>query len=341
MNQMLLPTTVSRLDLVSWSIMAVALVLIIELHLLPALFAGLLVYQLVAVLTPLIRRREISSDLAKVIIVAGIAGLVIAGVTFAILGAFSFFRSDSGNLSVLLQKLAEIIEQSRDQLPAWVMASLPESAEEMRASLVQWLRGHADVLQGAGKEFARVLAHVLIGMVIGALLSLREASPTSGHRPLAASLGERCARLANSFRQVVFAQVWIAACNALLTGVYLVVALPLFGVQLPLAKTLVAVTFVCGLLPVIGNLVSNTIIVIVSLSNSLFVAVASLAYLIVIHKLEYFLNARIIGSRIRAKAWEMLVAMLFMEAAFGLAGLIAAPIYYAYLKNELEEKGLV
>jgi predicted PurR-regulated permease PerM len=61
----------------------------------------------------------------------------------------------------------------------------------------------------------------------------------------------------------------------------------------------------------------------------------------VIHKLEYFLNARIIGSRIRARAWELLMAMLVMEATFGLAGLIAAPIYYAYLKNELTAKELV
>ena len=140
---------------------------------------------------------------------------------------------------------------------------------------------------------------------------------------------------------MVFAQVWIAAVNSALTGLYLIVALPLMGVNLPLTKTLIAVTFVCGLLPVLGNLISNTIIVVVSLSNSLIVAIGSLTYLVVIHKLEYFLNARIIGARIRAKAWEMLIAMMLMEAAFGLAGLIAAPIYYAYLKDELQEKGLV
>jgi predicted PurR-regulated permease PerM len=33
--------------------------------------------------------------------------------------------------------------------------------------------------------------------------------------------------------------------------------------------------------------------------------------------------------------------MLLMEAAFGVAGLIAAPIYYAYLKDELSAKGWV
>jgi hypothetical protein len=33
--------------------------------------------------------------------------------------------------------------------------------------------------------------------------------------------------------------------------------------------------------------------------------------------------------------------MLAMEAAFGIPGVIAAPIYYAYLKNELWAKGLI
>jgi len=122
---------------------------------------------------------------------------------------------------------------------------------------------------------------------------------------------------------------------------YLGVALPQFGVELPLVKSLVAITFVAGLLPIIGNLISNTAIIIVSLSQGLPVAVASCVYLVVIHKLEYFLNARIVGSHINARAWELLIAMLVMEAAFGIAGLIAAPIYYAYFKEELHSSDLV
>jgi predicted PurR-regulated permease PerM len=117
--------------------------------------------------------------------------------------------------------------------------------------------------------------------------------------------------------------------------------LPLFGVNLPLTKTMIAVTFIAGLLPVIGNLISNTVIVIVSLAYSVYIAMASLTYLIVIHKLEYFLNAKIIGSRIQCRAWELLIAMLAMEAAFGIAGVVAAPIFYAYVKAELTERGLV
>ena len=99
--------------------------------------------------------------------------------------------------------------------------------------------------------------------------------------------------------------------------------------------------FLLGLLPVIGNLMSNTLITIVGLSLSIWVAVAALGYLIFIHKLEYFLNARIVGGQISAKSWELLLAMLVFEAAFGLPGVVAGPIYYAYLKSELRRAELV
>jgi len=37
----------------------------------------------------------------------------------------------------------------------------------------------------------------------------------------------------------------------------------------------------------------------------------------------------------------VLIAMLAMEAIFGIPGLVAAPVYYAYVKNELSGRGLI
>ncbi|HEX4872000.1 MAG TPA: AI-2E family transporter [Nevskiaceae bacterium] len=331
----------ARTDLAAWLLCALGLILVLQLGLLPALLAGLLVYELVHLIAPRLRARPIDGESAKLITVALLSILIVASLSALIVGAIAFFRSDAGSLTALINRLAEIIETSRSRLPAWLVAYLPDTAEDLRLAVVAWLREHSEALQGAGAELGRALAHILIGMVVGAMVSLREARPNQKLRPLAASLAGRAERLARSFRNVVFAQVWIAAVNATLTGLYLALVLPLLGVDLPLTKTLIAITFLCGLLPVLGNLISNTVITIVSLSVSLWVAIGSLAYLVVIHKLEYFLNARIIGGRIRARAWELLVAMLAMEAAFGIAGLVAAPVYYAYLKDELSERGLI
>jgi predicted PurR-regulated permease PerM len=110
---------------------------------------------------------------------------------------------------------------------------------------------------------------------------------------------------------------------------------------LPFTKTMIVVTFIVGLIPVLGNLVSNAVIVIISLSHSPYIAAASLAFLVIIHKLEYFVNARIIGGQIQARAWELLIAMVAMEAAFGVQGVIAAPIIYAYVKKELSDRELI
>jgi len=178
-------------------------------------------------------------------------------------------------------------------------------------------------------------------MVLGAMIALHEALPIETDRPLARELAERLTRLGDAFRRVVFAQVKISLINTVLTGIYLALVLPAFGVNLPFKITLIALTFITGLLPVVGNLVSNTLIVVVSLSVSLQVAVGSLLFLIVIHKLEYFLNARIVGSRTECRAWELLLAMVVMEAAFGLPGVIAAPVFYTYAKAELSDRGLV
>ena len=324
-------------DIAAWIVAAVLLWLTLRLHLLPALLAGLLVYELVHV----IAQRVTARTGGKLAAVGLLATLVVGLLVAAMMGIVEFVRSDAGTLPRLMLKLAEIVERSRDMLPGWLVDYIPVDPDALRTASIQWLREHAAELRLVGGDVGHIFLHMLIGMVIGGMVSLNEAGRASGEGPFAEALAERARRLGEAFRNVVFAQVRISLVNTLFTAIYLLVVLPLAGVHLPYAKTLVAVTFVAGLLPVVGNLISNTAIVIVSLSQSLPVALASLAFLVIVHKLEYFLNARIVGSRIHAKAWEILVAMLVMEAAFGLAGVVAAPIYYAYLKDELAARKLI
>jgi predicted PurR-regulated permease PerM len=265
----------------------------------------------------------------------------VALLTLAVVGIVAFARSEAGSVPALLQKMADILDSWRTTLPAGIVEHLPADIDGLQAVAVTWLRGHAGTLQHVGAEAGRTLAHILIGVGIGALVALDDVRSAEMLGPLGCSLETRASRLGDAFRRVVFSQVRISAINTLLTGLYLVVVLPIAGVHLPLAKTMIAVTFLTGMLPVVGNLVSNTAIVVLSLSVSPGVAITSLVFLVVIHKLEYFLNAHIVGTEVRAHAWELLLAMLVMEAAFGIPGLIAAPIYYAYLKDELVSHELV
>jgi predicted PurR-regulated permease PerM len=331
---------VGLLEITSYALTLLALWVVMRNDLLAALFSGLLVYSLVHLVTPLLGRK-ISSRRARMVAVATLAIVTVTALTAAIWGGVAFFRSDAGNAQVLLHRIADMLDSSRSQLPDWLREYLPSDVESLKEMLTNWLRGHAAEAKMMGEAAGRTAAHLLIGMIIGALVALSETTYEHSRLPLASVLGDRVLSLSEAFRRIVFAQFRIAGINTVFTGIYILIVLPLAGVHLPLSKSMIAITFFAGLLPIVGNLISNSILVVVALSHSFQTAIASLVFLVVIHKLEYFLNAKIIGAHIQARIWELLIAMLVMESIFGMPGVVAAPVFYAYLKLELMQRELV
>jgi predicted PurR-regulated permease PerM len=96
----------------------------------------------------------------------------------------------------------------------------------------------------------------------------------------------------------------------------------------------VGITFLCGLLPVVGNLLSNTVVVALGFTVSPAKGLAALVFLVCIHQLEYFLNSKIIGSRIRSPLWLTLLALVLGESLMGVAGMILAPAILHYIRME-------
>lgn len=328
-----------RCELASLAVLVLLMLAALWLHLLSALFAGMIAFLLIHTLAGLLSR-FVSTQQGKWIAVSLISTLVIASLSGVTLLSLSLLKSEHG-LSALFEQLAHIIEQAGSQLPASLSQTLPSGSDALRQWLVDWLHAHASDMQNLGKEAGTFLAHVLVGMIIGSLLAFQTVSDTVLLRPLAAALYQRVLHFQQAFRKVVVAQVQISLLNTTFTAVYLLIALPLAGIHLPFSKTMLLLTFMLGLIPVLGNLLSNAVIITVSTTHSSMTALASLAFLVLIHKGEYFLNARIVGQQIQAKAWELLLAMLVMESLFGIGGVVAAPVYYAVLKGELKQRGLI
>jgi predicted PurR-regulated permease PerM len=132
----------------------------------------------------------------------------------------------------------------------------------------------------------------------------------------------------HSFVTVMGAQIVISAINTMLTSIFVL------AVSLPHAVVIIGATFFCGLLPLIGNLISNTVIVAISFTISPKMALAALVFLVVIHKLEYFLNSKIIGDRIKNPVWLTLLGLILGEKLMGIPGMILAPVVLNYLKVE-------
>jgi predicted PurR-regulated permease PerM len=322
-------------------LMLAALCGIVQLGLLPAFLAGLLVFNFVDLGSRMLQRRGVVPGMGKILLLVFLALLVVGGIFLASMKVAFYLTTGTESLFALFQRMADVVERGRGLLPAWGQAFLPADTAAWQAASSEWLRENARGLSLAGRDAGISLVRLIIGMIIGGMVAINPPQNKELRGALGTALKERMSFLGKAFRRVVFSQFRISLLNTFLTGVFLAGIMPMLGQPLPMVPVMVAVTFIVGLLPIVGNLISNTVICMIGLSVSPFAAIACLAYLILIHKLEYFVNARIIGGQIRARAWEILIAMLVMETAFGISGLVAAAIYYAYLKDELTAQKLI
>lgn len=313
--------------------------MVLTYHMAPTLLIAMLVYLLAKRLgdkfclkLPERPARIVAAILITTIIVGIIAS---AGILL------SKTLGNEQNLAGLAAKLGESVNDIKNDLPPTLLSYLPDSMLSLNGSVSDLIKEHTRELGVAGKEGLHTFAHILIAVAIALLISIGAFSPIAKAQPFARVMRERIQLFGRAFENIVFAQIKISAINTIITGIFLLIVLPYFGIDLPYNKTLVLVTFLAGLLPVIGNLISNTIITVISIGVSFKVAIAALVFLVAVHKLEYFINAKIIGTKINAAAWELLLALLVMESLFGMTGLLIAPILYAYLKSELSLAKLI
>lgn len=256
--------------------------------------------------------------------------LLFAGVA---MGAGSAVGSLRGEFDGLFEKLVSVLNNWRALLPEFLAAKVP-SDSGVHDLLVEQVKNSAGLLATLGKTWLGGLVQVIVGVIVGVLLVLDGQPRELG---LARAIRERATIFIETFRSIVTAQFVIALINTAFTALYLFVLLPVVDVNMPYALALTLLTFVAGLLPIVGNLLCNVVLTLVSLSVGPGVALASLSFLILVHKLEYLINSAIVGGKTNISVWEMLLAIFIGEILFGVAGLVAAPLFYAYFKRELKQ----
>ena len=325
----------SRNRFIAFLLCAIAVLFMVWAGMLVLLLGGLLSYSLISAALRALRQRRFPAGSAKA--VAAVAFFVGVAVLIALLSwALHVMLHDGAGFHELFVRMADILASARAWLPDSISTMLPQS-DALVTETVEWLKGHAAELGFVSLDAVKQIGYALIGMILGTLVVLGQSDQPTPIGPVSLGLLQQASSLRRMFVRVASAQIKISAVNTALTAIYLMVVLPIFGVHLPLTKTLTTATFLTGMLPVVGNLVSNSAITVISFGYSLPVAMASLGFLIGVHKLEYFLNARIVGHEINARSWEILCAMVLMERFFGLPGVVIAPIFYAWLKYEWQQ----
>ncbi|QNM95324.1 AI-2E family transporter [Chitinimonas koreensis] len=329
--------TPNRYDWITLAAVLLGWLLVLHLGAAAALLAGLASYTFTRGLIDPARLGRLRLGRAGVALLFALLPLMLVWAASAFLG--HHLSSLGDETAGLWQRLLLQAVELRAQLPQVLAEAIPASPAELEHRLLALLSSRGEQLMAAGRHSLGLVLVTLFGWWLGLAAAL--ATPAEPAGPLLAAWRRRWAGLAMVFGRLARGQCWVALINSLFTAIFLFLIAPLADWHFPFRSALILITFVVSLVPVAGNLVCNTLLLLIGLGVSLPAGIGALVFLVVVHKLEYLVSARVLGTANRLSAWELITAMLAGELLFGPVGLVCAAVLYPYIKHELRQAKLI
>ncbi len=310
---------------VSYLLFAGAIVGAISLKLGPVILAALFSYMTLHLVYSLVGprvRRLYARPLSLMVFL-----VIAAGVSWT----FYYFLTQTIST---LPKIANTATPKVIEIAGRLGILLPfDNVNELRVIFMEAVKENAMAITRTSGLLTKGFFQILVGLFVAVIYFMTERAPeykATMYDGLRREFNARVGSFLLSFEKVLGAQVVISAINTGVTACFLLWA------EIPYVAFLIPSTFILGILPLIGNILSNSLIFATALTISLKLALASLIFLVVIHKLEYFLNSRIVGSSINAPMWQTLLGILVGETIMGVPGIIIAPAIWHYVREELQ-----
>lgn len=214
--------------------------------------------------------------------------------------------------------------------------SLFASYAKTNASNLLALTGH-----GLKSSFLLLLAVIIAFSVISQIADNNRLTNKKTYSGFVSELLYQISLFKHCFGNFMAAQAYVALWNTFCTSVFIFLVLPIFSVDLPFKALLIGLTFLLSFVPALGNIVCNTLMAVVCAASGPAIALLAIVYLILAHKAEYLINAKVLGKMQDVSVAEMLTFLVIGETLFGLFGLIILPITYLYLRHALKEGKLL
>lgn len=188
---------------------------------------------------------------------------------------------------------------------------------------------------GSALGMAAAIGHFLVQLVMGFVLAVVYVleqeelnafwSRTVDPRSLKGTLARWFGHVADATVVTVQLQLIVAGCNTLMTlPVLLIIGVPNVG-------ALMILIFVSALVPVIGNVVSGTILCLLAYQQKQWLGVGVfLGLTFVLHKIEsYYLSPRLTSRHVKIPGFLLIVSLIACEHLFGFKGFfLSFPILF-------------
>lgn len=208
-----------------------------------------------------------------------------------------------------------------------------ENLHELRAAIIEALKDNFESVTHASGLLTRGFFQLVVGVFVAVLCFMSgraEPSRATLFDAIRREFDDRMDVFMDGFEKVFGAQVLISFINTGVTAIFII------AVGVPFVHFLTLATFLFGVIPIVGTVISNTLVVGTALTISTRLAFITFVFLILMHKAQYFLSSQIMGSRTNMPVWQVLLGILVGEALLGVPGMLLAPAILNYVREELQ-----
>lgn len=242
----------------------------------------------------------------------------------------------AGDINKVIAQFSVFASLGIKPLEPGAIEALFASYAKTNASNLLALTGH-----GLKSSFLLLLAVIIAFSAVTQIIDSHKPQAPKTQYVFVAELLHQASLFKRCFGNFMAAQAYVALWNTFCTSVFIFLILPLFSVDLPFKALLIGLTFLLSFVPALGNIVCNTLMAVVCAASGPAIAVLAIVYLILAHKAEYLINAKVLGKMQDVSVAEMLAFLVIGETLFGLFGLILLPIAYLYLRQALKDGELL
>jgi predicted PurR-regulated permease PerM len=271
----------------------------------------------------------ISSKIITSILLVSMFVLIYFSIQVSIKNCMQAVSHDNGHT---VQSILKSINNFKETAPVFITKKLPTTTSEMEPVINNFSNYINQHIIGFGGTSINLLFQTIFALIISISLIKK---PSVNDSQMTKLLKFHFNNFIHSFKVLMGAQIYVAIWNAVWLLIYLFFILPAFDITLSYRKTLIIFTLFISLIPALGNMISNTVLLVLCLPFGLYTVLASLIFIVIIHKAEYLINAKIVGKQSHANIVEILLSLIIFELIFGLDGLILGPVTYAYVKGFL------
>ncbi len=248
---------------------------------------------------------------------------VVLSLGAAILGLSGW--ATAGRLKTFIIETRETLPEQIDALKqhelfVQLATYLPDTEK-----LVESAKHYGADVAHAATEFGHFVLLLIIGLILGVVYFFDEPSVNAFRaglppRSLFGTLSRWFGITADAVGLMLQLQIVVALCNAVLTLPVLLI------IGVPHIPALMLLIFVSGLIPVVGNLISGAVLILLAYqARGLFGVGIFVALTFVLHKIEsYYLNPRLTSRHVQLPGFVLILSLIAWEHLLGIVGLFVS-----------------